>query len=203
MGNFCGSNHWRGQRLDVTQLFIAANTAARVALGNNVPGPTQANVGDMCTQTDTSQWYIMSAKSTPSVDGDWTAITPANAALIANTPAGGIAAVNVQAAINELDTEKGNVAGIVTVGPLALAGAGALAANTTAMEAIAVAGMPADAVIIGLQLSAAPIAGAVFAQPRNDGAGNAEVTYGNITAAPIAVAADAAMYITYISPAAW
>lgn len=203
MGNFTGSNHWARQRMDVTQLFTAADLAARVAFGDNVAGPTQANVGDLCIQTDTTQWYIMSAKSNPSVDGDWAVITAMDADLIANTPAGGIAAVTLQGAINELDTEKGNEAGIVTVGPLALAGNGALGAHTTADEVIAVAGMPAAAIIIGLQLSATPVAGCMFSVPINDGAAGAVIRYNNCTAAPIAVAADAAMYITYFTPAAW
>lgn len=269
MGNFCGSNHWAGQRLDVTQLFTVANTAARVALGNNVAGPTQANPGDIAIQTDTTQWYIMATKSTPSVDGDWTAITAQTAGLIANVPAGTIAAVTVQGAINELDTEKAALAGanftglvdvtlgapgpglttgvgtdivsgnnvqsgvIATAAPAAgdviaaaraigetglqagvtagdrvitrvgeavvgLAGNGALGAGATADETLAVAGMPAGAVILGYNLSAAPVAGSVWSQARNDGAGNIVIRYGNITAAPIAVAADAAVIVQWM-----
>lgn len=42
--------------------------------------------------------------------------TSSDAASITNTPAGGIAATTVQAAINELDTEKANLAGNQTLG---------------------------------------------------------------------------------------
>lgn len=202
MGNFTGSNRWAGQQLNTTQLFVVANTAARVALGNNVPGPTQANIGDIAVQTDTTRWYIMSVKSTPSVDGDWAPITAMSATLVANTPAGAIAGVTVQAAINELDTEKGTRLGIRT-SVVGLAGNAALGAGLQTVETLAIAGMPATAVILGFDLSATPIAGAMFGQARNNGAAAVQITYANNTAVAINVAADAAVRVTWIDTATW
>lgn len=82
---------------------------------------------------------------------------------------------------------------------VALAGNGALAAGATADETIAIVGAPpATAVIIGLQPSAAMVAGSVLCAARHDGAGNIVIRYGNITAAPIAVAADAAFGVLWM-----
>lgn len=106
-------------------------------------------------------------------------------------------------AIGETGLQAGVTAGdrvITRVGEavIALVGAGALAAQTSADETLAVAGMPAGAVILGYNLSAAPIAGSVWSQARNDGAGNIVIRYANITAAPIAVAADAAVIVQWM-----
>lgn len=82
---------------------------------------------------------------------------------------------------------------------VALVGNGALAANTSADETIASTNaMPATAIIVGLQPSAAMVAGSVLGAPRNDGAGNYIIRYANVTAAPIAVAADAAFGVLWI-----
>ena len=57
----------------------------------------------------------------------WTLVTAVNSGTLPNTPAGGISATNVQAAINELDTEKLSKTGGTMTGAITL-----LAANPTA-----------------------------------------------------------------------
>jgi hypothetical protein len=137
MGNFFGSNHWARQRMDVTQVFVAATQALRVALGNNAPGATQANIGDICVQTDNeNQWYIMSAKSVPSVNGDWTAMTAENAALVTVDPA--ILAQNtVQAVLTALAGKwtPPNATSIRVYGPVAVTPANPIPAHTEDIQA--------------------------------------------------------------------
>lgn len=89
-------------------LTVVANAAARLA-------QTGLAAGDSTIQTDTGVLYLLTALPESSA-GNWTVWNPSIAGLIAanvvNTPAGGIAATDVQAAINELDTEKGTKIGI-------------------------------------------------------------------------------------------
>lgn len=91
MGNFMGSYHWKTLRDFVTRLFVAANQAAMMAL-ETAASPNQARRGDLCYRQDAdNQWYIMSQDCptpggvpTPTPGGgDWTAITPWEASLIA------------------------------------------------------------------------------------------------------------------------
>jgi hypothetical protein len=89
-------------------LTVVANAAARLA-------QTGLAVGDSTIQTDTGVLYLLTALPESSA-GNWTVWNPSIAGLTAanvvNVPAGGIAAVTVQAAIDELDTEKGTKVGI-------------------------------------------------------------------------------------------
>lgn len=89
-------------------LSVVANAAARLA-------QTGLAAGDSTIQTDTGVLYLLTALPESSA-GNWTVWNPSIAGLTAanvvNTPAGGIAAVTVQAAIDELDTEKGTKIGI-------------------------------------------------------------------------------------------
>lgn len=84
-------------------LSVVANAAARLA-------QTGLAVGDSTIQTDTGVLYLLTALPESSA-GNWTVWNPTIAGLTAanvvNVPAGGIAAVTVQAAIDELETEKG------------------------------------------------------------------------------------------------
>ena len=83
MGNFMGSYHWRTLGDLSTRIFTAANQAAMIALGNAAI-PTRSHPGDIAVRTDLdNQWFIMTVRNEPSVVGDWTAITPWEAALIA------------------------------------------------------------------------------------------------------------------------
>lgn len=77
----------------------------------------------------------------PDKDGTVAMTSDLTAASVANTPAGGIAAITVQAAINELDTEKAKVgansditslAGLTTALSIAQGGTGAATANAAA-----------------------------------------------------------------------
>lgn len=85
-----------------------ADSAARLA-------QTGLAAGDATIQQDTGVLYLLTALP-ESTSGNWTVWNPSIAGMIAanivNTPAGGISAVNVQTAINELDTEKGTKIGI-------------------------------------------------------------------------------------------
>lgn len=151
MANFCGSNHWAGQRYDVTQLFTVANLAGRVALGNLPAGAGQANVGDLCIQTDTSQWYIMSAKSTPSVNGDWTAITSMEAALVGVDPAI-LGQATVQAVLTALAAfhPAGSVTSVRWYGPINVTPTNPIPAHTEDVTAgVAVAGVVLQDIIFG------------------------------------------------------
>ncbi len=144
MGNFFGSNHWAGQRYDVTQVFVAADQAARIALGNNVPGPTESNVGDICVQTDlNNQWWIMTAKSVPSVNGDWTLITPENAALITVNPAI-LGQATVQAVLTAIAANwtPPRATSVRFYGPIAITPTNPIAAHVT--------DAPAPVVCVGL-----------------------------------------------------
>lgn len=89
-------------------LTVVANAAARLA-------QTGLAVADSTIQTDTGVLYLLTALPESSA-GNWTVWNPSIAGLTAanvvNVPAGGIAAVTVQAAIDELDTEKGTKIGI-------------------------------------------------------------------------------------------
>lgn len=84
-------------------LSVVANAAARLA-------QTGLAAGDSTIQTDTGVLYLLTALPESSA-GNWTVWNPTIAGLTAanvvNVPAGGIAAVTVQAAIDELETEKG------------------------------------------------------------------------------------------------
>jgi predicted nucleic acid-binding protein len=162
----------------------------------------QPEIGEILITTTNGKRYRRTTATTPAVDGNYEEIASISAADLVNVPAGGIAAVTVQGAINEMDTEKGNRAGI-TVSTVALVGAGALAAHTTADETLAIAGLPVNAVILGIDLSATAIAGCTFGQARNNGAGSVIIRYNNCTAAPIAVAADAAVRVAWFAPTAW
>lgn len=116
--------------------FQAANQAARLALG--------AAVGDRCLQIDTGAIWVCTAL--PSNDnanwGVWSGvIAPVAAADITNAPAGGIAATNAQAAIDELDSEKATKVSIQNQSLV-------LAADTGAADAYAIAVSPAVAAYV-------------------------------------------------------
>lgn len=109
--------------LAITDVYTVASEAAMLAL--------TAERGDVCVRSDNSTHYILAAEpasvlvnwvflgaigggAVPSVFGRTGAIVATNgdytASQVTNVPAGGISATNVQAAINELDTEKANLA---------------------------------------------------------------------------------------------
>lgn len=83
---------------------------------------------------------------------------------------------------------------------VSLVGNGALAAHTSADETLApVSGaIPASAHVIGMNPTAAMVAGCVLCPGRNNGAGSIVVRYINCTAAPIAVAADATFGVMWM-----
>lgn len=84
-------------------LSVVANAAARLA-------QVGLAVYDATIQTDTGVLYLLTALP-ESTAGNWVVWNPSiagvTASAVVNTPAGGISAVTVQAAIDELDTEKG------------------------------------------------------------------------------------------------
>lgn len=106
----------------ISDTFVVGSQAAQTAL--------TAEVGDVAVRTDQNKSYILRV-SPASVFANWQELlTPTDAVLsfngrvgavtpqagdytatqVTNTPAGNIAAVTVQAAINELDTEKSDIA---------------------------------------------------------------------------------------------
>ena len=155
------------------------------------------------TGADANRVYRRTASSNPGIAGDFEIIDSVTAADLTNVAAGGIAATNVQAAINELDTEKINVAGI-QISASTLAAVPVLAANTIDTQAlVCVPPLPATAIVLGIELSAGLIANAVISRyMENDGAGNANVTIGNVSGVAVAVAADAAVQVQWYDPAA-
>lgn len=190
MGNFCGSNHWSGQRLDVTQLFTVADQAARIALGNLPAGAGQANVGDLCIQTDTSQWYIMSTKSTPSVNGDWTAISAMEAALTAVNPAI-LGQSTVQTALAALAAfhPAGSVTSVRWYGPIAITPTNPILAHTEDTQAgIAVAGVVLQDIIFGYCPTLE--AGLVIKGVYPTAADTVSVVISNVTAGNVATGAQ-------------
>lgn len=70
------------------------------------------SVGDCLTYTHGSGWQV--TDSTGSVKYATVTTNSTAATNVTNTPAGGIASTNVQAALNELDTEKALLAGVST-----------------------------------------------------------------------------------------
>lgn len=84
-------------------ITIVANAAARLAQAG-------LSVGDSTIQTDTGVLYLLTALPEATA-GNWAVWNPSIAGLTAanvvNAPAGGISAITVQAAIDELDSEKG------------------------------------------------------------------------------------------------
>lgn len=120
-----------------------ADAAARAAATGMVP----ADVGKFARQLDDNSYWALTddspvtwqgvgggAAGVSSFNTRTGAVTPANgdytAAQITNTPAGGIAAVTVQNALNELDGEKANLASPTFTGtPAAPTAAGGT--NTT------------------------------------------------------------------------
>lgn len=113
-------------------LSVVANAAARLA-------QTGLAVYDATIQTDTGVLYLLTALP-ESTAGNWVVWNPSIAGLVAanvvNVPAGGIAAVTVQAAVDELDTEKGTKVAIQN-------GTYVVAADTGAADAYAIACSPA------------------------------------------------------------
>lgn len=91
-------------------ITIVANAAARLAQAGLA-------VGDSTIQSDTGVLYLLTALPEATA-GNWAVWNPSIAGLTAanvvNTPAGGISAVTVQAAIDELDTEKATKLAIQT-----------------------------------------------------------------------------------------
>lgn len=98
----------------VAQVTGAAPTASPAFTG--VPTAPTASFGTNTTQLATCAFAIANAGvgAVSSVFGRTGAVTAVSgdytAGQITNTPAGGIAAITVQTAINELDTEKANLA---------------------------------------------------------------------------------------------
>lgn len=74
---------------------------------------------------------------------------------------------------------------------IGIAGTVGIAAHTQIQESRAMAGLPANAFIIGLQPGAAMPAGIGLGVGRNDGGGNVQVRYSNHTAGLVTVPADA------------
>lgn len=144
--------------LVITETFVVASQAAMLALA--------AQQGDVAVRTDLNKSFILT-NNTPSVLSSWQelltptdsvlswngrtgAVVPISgdytATMITNTPAGGISAITVQAAINELDTEKANAsslasyvlkAGDVMSGTLTTSGALVASGDFTAAPTIA------------------------------------------------------------------
>lgn len=134
-----------------TKLSTAAGLASPTFTGT--PAAPTASGGTNTTQLATTQFV------TAAVAAGGAATT---AAMVTNTPAGGIAATNVQTAINELDTEKAPKASPVLVTPTATttptAGDSSLLLATTAFVATSfVTQASVSAVILLLPLAAAPI----------------------------------------------
>lgn len=121
-------------------LSVVANAAARLA-------QTGLAVGDSTIQTDTGVLYLLTVLP-ESGAGNWAVWNPSIAGLTAanvvNTPAGGIVAVTVQAAIDELDTEKGTKVAIQNQSYV-------IAADTGAADAYAIAPSPAIAAYVAGQ----------------------------------------------------
>lgn len=185
MGNFMGSYHWKTLRDFVTRLFVAANQAAMMAL-ETAASPNQARRGDICYRQDAdNQWYIMSQDCptplgvpTPA-GGDWTAVTPWEASLIAvNAIAQFPGDVHIQ---DVLDNTLSGVTGAPAVGnpfdivaaPTFGIGAGVAAPANDNVEAV-------GAVIAGTDVTTGALGGV--------GAGVANPANGNVEAAAQVVA---------------
>ena len=102
-----------------TNLNAVANDTLVTAKGDIITGTASGAVDNVAVGTNGK---VLTADSTAAGGVSWQ--TPAaTAAAITNTPAGNIAATNVQDAINELDTEKVAKAGDTMTGALGVGGA--------------------------------------------------------------------------------
>ena len=111
----------------ITTTYVVASQSAMLALS--------ATVGDFCVRTDINQTFVLQT-SPPSVLGNWVAlVVTSTATQVINTPAGNIAATNVQAALNELDSEKAKV-GLATASGLTQNTARMLGRTTASAGAI-------------------------------------------------------------------
>lgn len=110
--------------------YYVVNVAGSTLLG----GITDWKVGDWAIYNGTAWEKVDNTDQVSSVFGrQGTVVAQAgdyNAGQITNTPAGGISAVTVQAAINELDTEKADKTITISAGA-GLTGGGDLSANRT------------------------------------------------------------------------
>jgi len=182
-----------------TKAVSAVTLAAAVAV---TPFLEIGELVNITTAADAGRLFRRNTFTAPAgVVGDFVQVASYAAADLVNVPAGTIASATVQGAINELDTEKGTRAAVGS-NVVSLAGNGALAAGTSADETLACA-IPATAVVTGIKLSAAMVAGGILSYGFNAGGGNVTIRYANVTAAPIAVAADAGVRVSWWDPAAW
>jgi hypothetical protein len=180
-----------------TDVFTAASLAAAVA----VTPPLE--IGCLLRVTagaDTGRLYRRTALA--GIVADFELVDSLMAADQVNVPAGGLVATDLQAAIDELDTDKGNAGAIVNVDTLLLAAIPVFAANSTAQQVFAIA-LPATAVILSTVCSALPVADVIISQAFNDGAGNAVVRLANVSGAPVALLADPNFQIAWYDPATW
>lgn len=135
----------------VAQVTGAAPIASPTFTG--IPAGPTAALSTNTTQLATTAFVIANAAagSVSSVFGRGGAVVSANgdytATQVTNTPAGGVAAVTVQAAITELDTEKANLASPTFTGtpaaPTAAGGTNTTQLATTAFVTAAVSGSTA------------------------------------------------------------
>jgi hypothetical protein len=99
------SSYWeKGLKFGMTNPFTVADIPALLAL---VGTPWFAKEGDVAVVTGTGESYIHTDVFTPiPVITDWALFNSGNSGDIAFTPAGAIAATDVQAAAEEVDDEK-------------------------------------------------------------------------------------------------
>lgn len=84
MAPFCGSYHWKTLKDFVTQIFVCVDLAAAVVL-ETAALPNRCRVGDIVVLSGSdNQWYICNAVT--GAAGDFTAIVPWEASLIAVNP---------------------------------------------------------------------------------------------------------------------
>lgn len=151
----------------ITDVFIVASQAEMLAL--------TAEKGDVAVRTDIAHSFILAASpastlanwvdlgstaggAVPSVFGRTGAVIAVagdyNASQITVTPVGGISSTNVQAAIQELDTEKANLVSPALTGtptaPTATAGTNTTQLATTAFVQAAIASAAAPETDISL-----------------------------------------------------
>lgn len=178
MGNFMGSYHWKTLKDFVTQIFVCVDLAAAVVL-ETAALPNRCRIGDIVVLTGSdNQWYVCNAVT--GVAGDFAAVTPWEASLIANNAIVQFPAVlTVQGVL--ADTLSGvPPAGGYTGNPFDIVaaatfgvGAGVMAPANDNVEAV-------GAVIAGTDVTTGALGGV--------GAGVANPANGNVEAAAQVVA---------------
>lgn len=115
-------------------ITLTPGTAGTIQIGSGASGAVTITPATTITGALTANGgLIVASGQTLTVTG--ATITGLNATSAVNTPAGNIAAVNVQTALNELDTEKlalagGTMTGTLAMGANNITGTGTIAATT-------------------------------------------------------------------------